>query len=265
LLNVELVGNRSGQLLYDTQSKTMSESDAVELETTPSPGSTESELVGIDPIMSVPGRDGTRWVIDRTEKGATTSELKQFSGAGEFLRRFASPPDQPQPIEVAASMTEDRIYLLEENSAMQRLRSLSLVGSKTQEGQPVSDWKVEFEKSIVMHPSFSIAAGKPVISSRPVNVPSIKVKLQPNPLLNDQRVTVELSVGFDSNGSFLKTTDGLPLYSISETPGVIRTVVIGHSANGIDLFQDDGAVVEQFRVTGLDKMMSFDCGNFELK
>jgi hypothetical protein len=36
-------------------------------------------------------------------------------------------------------------------------------------------------------------------------------------------------------------------------------------SNAIDVFQDDGAVVEQFRVTGVDQMMGFDCGGFELK
>ena len=91
------------------------------------------------------------------------------------------------------------------------------------------------------------------------------MKLQPNPLLDDARVTVELAVGFDEDGSFLKTGDGLPLCSISETPALIRGLLSSHGANALDVFQDDGAVVEQFRVTGVDQMMSFDCGSFELK
>jgi hypothetical protein len=78
-------------------------------------------------------------------------------------------------------------------------------------------------------------------------------------------VTVEVALGFADDGSFLKTQDGLPLFSISETPGLIRGVLAGHASNALDIFQDDGAVVEQFRVTGVDQMMSFDCGGFELK
>jgi hypothetical protein len=31
------------------------------------------------------------------------------------------------------------------------------------------------------------------------------------------------------------------------------------------IYESRGAVVEQFRVTGVDQMMSFDCGGFELK
>jgi hypothetical protein len=74
-----------------------------------------------------------------------------------------------------------------------------------------------------------------------------------------------VAVGFDEDGSFLKSDDGLPLCSISETTGLIRGLVTSNGANALDVFQDDGAVVEQFRVTGIDQMMSFDCGGFELK
>ena len=91
------------------------------------------------------------------------------------------------------------------------------------------------------------------------------MKLQANPLLDDARVTVEVAVGFGEDGSFLKTHDGLPLFSISETPGLIRGVLVAHGSNALDVFQDDGAVVEQFRATGVEQMMSFDCGAFELK
>ena len=169
---------------------------------------------------------------------------------------------------VAASMTEDKIYLLEENSAAQRVRGLSLLATKAEAGQPsVSDWKVDFEKTIVAHKDFSLVDGKPVgsppaVQTRPKRV---KIKLQPNPLVNDERVNVELAVGFDEDGSFLKASDGLPLCSISETPGLIRGLLAAHGSNALDVFQDDGAVVEQFRVTGVDQMMSFDCGGFELK
>jgi hypothetical protein len=35
--------------------------------------------------------------------------------------------------------------------------------------------------------------------------------------------------------------------------------------NTLDVFQDDGAVVEQYRVSNLEQMIAFDCGDFELK
>jgi len=74
-----------------------------------------------------------------------------------------------------------------------------------------------------------------------------------------------MMVGFDADGSFLKSADGLPLCSISETQALRRALLTLHGPNAIDVFQDDGAVVEQFRVTGIDQAMSFDCGGFEVK
>ena len=267
LLGVELVSHRTAQVSYDMTNKTVTVSDTAALESTDSPTPSDAVIGSIDPITTIAGYDGTRWVIDHTAKGAPTTELKQFSASGEFLRRLSSPADQPQPVAVAPSTRGERIYLLEESSVVQRLRGLTLIATKTHEGQePVSDWKVEFEKSIVAHQNFSIAGGKPMVSSHSANPPAtIKVRLQPNPLLNDERITAALTAGFDSDGSFLQTTDGLPLCSISDTPNLVRVVLVSHGPNGIDLFQDDGAVVEQFRVTGVDKMMSFDCGSFELK
>jgi hypothetical protein len=91
------------------------------------------------------------------------------------------------------------------------------------------------------------------------------VKLLANPLLNDDRVTVEMMIGLDADGSFIKAADGLPLCTLSETQNLGRALLALNGANTIDVFQDDGAVVEQFRVTGVDQMLSFDCGGFELK
>ena len=106
------------------------------------------------------------------------------------------------------------------------------------------------------------AAAPPVEDNATGNV---KVKLMPNPLANDERPIVDLDVGFDDEDSFLKTTDGLPLCTVSETPNLIREFIKKNSEKSVDVWQDDGAVVEQFRISNIDKMMAFDCGDFELK
>jgi hypothetical protein len=215
------------------------------------------------------GMNETLWLIDSLDGGARR-EIKQFSKTHELLRQMAIPLNEPQPHAMAASTTEDRIFVVEEspNSPVNRLRALSLAGSKTDgTNGAVSDWKTDFEKKIIEHRNFSIENGKPIPANPNNKTPpeKISVKLQPNPLLADDRVTVELAVGLDEEGSFLKTGDGLPLCSISETTALIRGLLVAHGSNALDVFQDDGAVVEQFRVTGVDQMMSFDCGGFELK
>jgi len=215
------------------------------------------------------GMNSTLWLIDRLEDGAR-SEIKQLSKTHELLRRMAIAEGEPQPQAIAASTTEDRIFLVEESpqSPVNRLRALSLAGAKTDGANgAVSDWKTDFEKRIVEHKSFSIENGKPIPTNPGNKVPpeKISVKLQPNPLLADARVTVEIAVGLDEDGSFLKASDGLPLCSISETPKLTRALLAAHGSNALDIFQDDGAVVEQFRVTGVDQMMSFDCSGFEIE
>ena len=215
------------------------------------------------------GMNDSLWLIDTLE-GSDRREIKQLSKTHEVLRRMAVPEGEPQPQAIAASTTEDRIFLVEQgpHSSLARLRALSLAGSKTDGANgEVSDLKTDFEKKIVEHRDFSIENGKPVPNNPKSKIPpeKISVKLQPNPLLADARVTAEVAIGFDADGSFLKTSDGLPLFSISETPGLIRGLLASRGTNGIDVFQDDGAAVEQFRVTGVDQMMNFDCGGFELK
>ena len=95
--------------------------------------------------------------------------------------------------------------------------------------------------------------------------PKVKVRLVPNPLHNDKRSIVDIGIGFDSDGSYLKTSDELPLVTVSETPNLIRAGISKKSENAVDVWQDDGTRVRQFRVSNMDKMMAFDCGEFELK
>ena len=52
---------------------------------------------------------------------------------------------------------------------------------------------------------------------------------------------------------------------MSKTPNLVRALITKNTEKSVDVWQDDGAVVEQFRVSSVDKMMAFDCGDFELK
>lgn len=248
LLAVDLVPPGEGHVLFDVTDKSLAVKD------------TDSETKN-DTGTGVSGRDATRWVIE------AGGEVKQLSANGEVLRQLPVVPEQPAAKSIAASLKEDKIYLLEENEKGQRVRALTLVATKGNgNDQAISEWKVDFEKSIVAHKNFSVVGDKPVPTPAGENIPDrVKMKLQANPLLNDDRVTVEMMVGMDADGSFIKAADGLPLCTISETQNLSRTLLASHGANGLDVFQDDGAVVEQFRITGVDEMMSFDCGGFELK
>jgi hypothetical protein len=93
----------------------------------------------------------------------------------------------------------------------------------------------------------------------------VKVRLVRNPLRKDKRPVVELGIGFSSEESYLKTSDGLPLFKVSETPNVTRAGIGAKTENAVDIWQDDGTSIHQFRVSNVDEMMAFDCGEFELK
>jgi hypothetical protein len=93
----------------------------------------------------------------------------------------------------------------------------------------------------------------------------VKVRLVRNPLRKDKRSVVELGLGFDNTGGYLKTSDGLPLFKISETSNVTRAGIAAKSENAVDIWQDDGTSVHQFHISNVDQMMAFDCGEFDLK
>ena len=87
----------------------------------------------------------------------------------------------------------------------------------------------------------------------------------PNPLANDTRALVGLTTGFDNNGSYLKTNDGLPLFTISKSPNSSRVSIAKKGDKSVEICQTDAAGFHQFRISNVDQMMAFDCGEFELK
>jgi hypothetical protein len=92
-----------------------------------------------------------------------------------------------------------------------------------------------------------------------------KVRLVRNPLRKDKRPVAELGIGSNSEGSYLKTSDGLPLFKVSETSNVTRAGIAAKNENAVDIWQDDGTKAHQYRISNVDQMMAFDCGEFELK
>ena len=158
--------------------------------------------------------------------------------------------------------------LIEQNEHLQRLRALSLVRTTSEnEDEAISDWKTHFEKKIIAHQNFVLENGKPVAAgaAQPSSPQKIVQQLRPDPLQHDKPGKVEVAIGVDADGSFLKTADGLPLRTLSDTRNLTRTLLARPNKSTLDVFQDDGAVVEQYRVSNLEQMIAFDCGDFELK
>jgi hypothetical protein len=126
--------------------------------------------------------------------------------------------------------------------------------------------------------SCKFSNGKPFVPEA-----KIRVLLVPNPLDRDRAGAAELSVGFDAGGSWLQLADGLPLAQISTTQNV-KWAALGRSTPGGPLvvfqsdhvpvfeglgqpqftFQGPAPVLEEYTITKVSNMMSFDCGDFDL-
>lgn len=225
-----------------------------------------------------PGKDGTEWVIDQRSEGV---EVKQFSQDGECLRRLAIQPGEPSPRKIVASRSEDFIALLESNTAMQRVRALALeapsqavpatgpagaagTAGADQGAANLSTWRTLYEKVIVNSDSFQAVADKLGREKPVVPEPRVKVRLLPNSLYKEAVHEVELSVAIDPNGARFVTADSLPIYRLTETPG-LKWAVMSREAGSkaVTLFQSDGMVVEEFRARKLANMMAFDAGEYE--
>jgi hypothetical protein len=104
---------------------------------------------------------------------------------------------------------------------------------------------------------------EPVFIDAPESVP---VTLIANPLTNDSRSVVNLMAGFDRRNAYLKTADGLPLRTIAQTEEIMGEVAFLKDGNrSLHFYFRQGEITHEFRITGAEKMMAFDCGTFDLK
>lgn len=217
------------------------------------------------------GTEDGLWVVVKSAEGV---EVREFSLDGEFLRRLGYAAGDPLPQRIVASRAEQQILLLEENAKMQRVRSLirttealpETVDATVPSAESASIWKTVFEKTIWRGASFDDVKD---LIERPGKQPFVPEKefvqkLINNPLIQGEPTTARVNIGFSTRGSFLQTTDGLPLRRITETPNV-RWAVIGREGSGrlLTILQSDGAAVEEFRAGKLANMMLFDAGEYE--
>lgn len=208
--------------------------------------SPEGDLLSRQPAVAaaaLPGNEPPAWTA---EAGAG---FVQRAPDGTVLRRLATVAGEPLPRAIVASAA-DRIYLLEEKEGWQRLRALSWVEAKQENGQPVSTWQTVFERNI-RRPELPPAA------------PAVDITLDENPLAPGKLSHAHLAAGFDLAGSYLQTVEGLRLRRISDRPGVSE-VRLARSAKGLMFLQFDGAAWDEFSITGASAMMNFDAGDFDV-
>jgi len=217
----------------------------------------------VHPVDAWLARDEGIWVIDRAADGV--SDIKEFSLKGEFKRHLAVLPDDPTPVKITASQTSDTIFLLETKTNLQRVRALSLQPKNDAPADATSVWKIDFSKVIHAGDTLDQIRDQLKMPDDKPFVPQDKIRLTllPNPLEQDKPGAVDISIGVDAKGSFLKAGDGLPLCRVSETANLKwASMAREPGSKAVIIFQSDGAVVEEFKVGKLANMVAFDCGDF---
>ena len=221
---------------------------------------------GESPVACVSGSRGRVWAIVQTPGGR---EVRAYSPDGEFLRRLPYEKGEPQPVQIAASQWSEMIFLLDENASEQRLRSLALGTSDQQsaaspQSPAKSAWRVTYLKRIVKSDTFADIAAH-LGRAKPVKAePVVKIQVRANPLLGDAKADASLKISVDADGVILKTADDLPLARLTTAHNLKWAALVKEGA-ALVLFQGDGCVVEEFKISHSENLMSFDGGDVELR
>ncbi len=207
------------------------------------------------PATESTGTQGSVWKIE-------DGTLVQRKG-DEVLRQLAMAEAEPQPFAVAAVPDRDELFLLERSEREVRLRGLRLKETKAEaDGKAVSEWEVFLSKSITAQDTFAHAAAALDRPQPPVAEDRVRVGLMHNELLQVNQAAIQIAVGVDAKGSFLRTADGLPLRRLTATPDLKWAALTRETDGSVTLFQSDGAVTEEYRLRKLDQMMAFDAGEY---
>ena len=221
---------------------------------------------GEKPIACATGSRGRVWAIVETPDGR---EVRAYSEDGGFLRRLPYQKTDPQPVQIVASQWSEMIFLLEENAAEQRLRSLAL-GTSDQQAAASTDapaksaWRVTYLKRIINSDTFDAIAPFLGRAKLPQAEPLVKWKPRANPLLGDGKQEVALKIAVTDEGVVLQTADDLPLARITSAHD-LKWATLVKEGPALLLFQGDGVVTEEFKIAGAQNLMSFDAGEVELK
>lgn len=199
-------------------------------------------------IQRSSGKNGTTWTV------AGLLGLGQTAPDGTVLRKLEVTEGDPLPVAVSADTNDDRLYLLEEKTGWQRVRGLSWVETKEENGKPVSTWQTFFERNI-----------RTSEAGTPTDVAPVEISLVENPLTPGKPQKLRLTATFDAKGSYLTAENGLKLRRVSERANLQNVrVTKGKSAGSLAFFQYDGAATDEFSITGTHHIMEFDAGEIEM-
>lgn len=213
------------------------------------------DLPGQTKVLSVAaGKNGTFWTLE--QKGTSSPVVAQYSLEEGRLAEWVSSAGG-SPTAFAASPVEDCFVAVFDAPSVQRAVAIRRAAG--------GSWEFVADKAITASQGFGISGGK-LSPSSPDLPAEVTLNLAGNPLdPTAPRALVAIASDF-AGGTGLATADGLPLVRVSTEPGPARLMVVpGPSPNEVQFYRGDGACVEQYRLSNLDRIAAFDAGAVEME
>jgi hypothetical protein len=199
------------------------------------------------------GRDSTFWVLEEMADGSTgvahyhpdEGRLAEWKPDGGAITSLAGTTENDYFVATMATPEGQRTAAIRRKS----------------DGQ---GWEYVFDKKITRCAEFGWRDGALVAAGG--DCPSeISLRLVENPLDPGASRDLTLRAVAQESGPLLTTADGLPLLRISAGSGYNRVIIVpGATENSARFFQGDGACVEEFSLTNLGDITSFDAGTIKM-
>jgi len=209
---------------------------------------------GTKVLFVAAGRDSTFWTLEQKGSGSTT--VAQYSVQDGRLAEWVS-GESGSPAALAASPVEDYFAAAFDSPSLQRTVAIRRGAGGA--------WEFVADKAITASQRFGMSGGKLAPSSSDLPAEATLI-LAANPLDPQAVRTLVARASAFQSGTGLATADGLPLVRVSTEPGFARFMVVpGSSPDNVRFYQGDGACVEQYSLSNLDRIAAFDAGTIEME
>ena len=201
------------------------------------------------------GREDTFWVLEEHGDGSTS--VAHYSPEEGRLAEWSPGADSGKVTAISGAPEKD--YFVALLSSPETQRTVAIRRKSEGEG-----WEYVFDKKITRCANFGWQHGN-LTASGGESPAEITARLVENPLDPGAARELVLRATTDASGPGLQTVDGLPLLRVSSGAGYQRVLAVpGPNENTARFFQGDGACVEEYALSGLGNITSFDAGTIKM-
>jgi len=201
------------------------------------------------------GQADTFWALEERADGSTA--VAHYSAEEGRLAEWVPRAEDGKLTAVAGAANRD--YFAATLVLPDGQRGVAIRRKADQAG-----WEFVYDKKITDSSGFGWLEGKLVPQSE--DLPQeLSVTLMENPLDPSAPRKLKLRAVANESGAGLETLEGLPLLRVSAEPGYHRVMAVpGAQPNAARFFLGDGSCVEEYSLTKLQLMTSFDGGTIRM-